>query len=121
VKKKIRIGVVTEPVTCYRLGANNMCASIDRMMDAERMALDSTLVSDLSGLDAFCWRQRIRSGIYFRAAMNARTAGDSRELGFVLRSVLVWPSPFFFPMRFRMLAVTLRRWLLPPGSHSDTR
>jgi glycosyltransferase involved in cell wall biosynthesis len=112
---KIRVATVSEPVTCYRLGANNMSVAVDNMIRAETRTLPA-LVADLTGLEAACWRLRIWSAIYYRACLNARLGGDRRELGFALRSVFIWPSPFFFPKRFTALAVTLRRLLLPDSA-----
>jgi hypothetical protein len=105
-QKKIRLGWVPDALTCYRETGVNSSKRVDGMLEADLLSLP-TMVSDLHGLTAFCWRQRIRAAILFRAAMNARGAKDPRELSFLLRSVACWPFPTFRPVRFTALLRTL--------------
>ena len=111
-QKKMRLGWVPEPLTCYRETNVNSSKRIDGMLEADLLSLP-TMVSDLHGLSKFAWRQRILAAILFRAAMNARQAGDSRELGFLVRSILTWPSPFVRPMRYNALLYTLAKRFSP--------
>jgi glycosyltransferase involved in cell wall biosynthesis len=105
-QKKMRLGWVPEALTCYRETNANSSKRVDGMLEADWLSLP-TMISDMHGLTAFPWRQRIRAAIFFRAAMNARQAGDPRELSFLLRSLECWPLPFSRRPRFRALLRTL--------------
>ena len=108
VQRHIRIAMVDEPVTYYRVSTSSMSRHVDGMLQDDLRSVP-TLVSDLSGLSAWCWRHRILAAVYYRAAMNAREAKDPRELHFMGKSALTWPSPFFLLKRFPALFVSLRR------------
>lgn len=108
---RLKVACLREALTCYRVSNASISTKVDHMLAQERAVLNKTLVADLKGISAFAWRRRIESLILFRAATGARFRGDPRELSFLIRSLLRWPSPFFKPRRFEALAVTLkRRW-----------
>jgi glycosyltransferase involved in cell wall biosynthesis len=104
--QKIHLGWVPAALTCYRETDVNSSKRVDGMLEADMLSLP-TMVSDMHGVNAFLWRRRIQAAILFRAAMNARQAGDARELSFLLRSIACWPSPFSRPVRFSALLRTL--------------
>jgi glycosyltransferase involved in cell wall biosynthesis len=105
-QKKMCLGWVPEALTCYRETNVNSSKRVDGMLEADSLSLP-TMISDMHGLTAFSWRQRIRAAIFFRAAMNARQAGDPRELRFLLRSLACWPLPFSRRARFAALLRTM--------------
>jgi len=105
-QKKIRLGWVPEALTCYRETDVNSSKRVDGMLEADLLSLP-TMISDLHGLRAFLCSRRVRAAILFRAAMNARQAGDARELSFSIRSLLCWPSPFLRPVRYTALLQTV--------------
>ena len=115
-EKKIRLGWVSEALTCYRLTDANSSRRVDGMLEADLLSLP-TMISDMRGPRAFVWRRRIVAAVLFRAAINARQTGDPRELSFLARSILCWPSPFFRSVRFSVLLSTVLHRNKPKISH----
>jgi hypothetical protein len=107
----MRIGAfeaVIEPVTDYYVYPGSMSTDPRRMLVAMEQIIPTTLVADLSGPARQIWIQRIRATQLFSAALIARDNGLPGELGYMLRSIAAWPSPFWDPKRFAGLAVSLR-------------
>ncbi|SRR5579871_3255673 len=104
IRQKMRVGWVPETLTCYRETNTNSSKRIDGMLEADLLSLP-TMISDLDGFRAYLWGRRILAAIMFRAAMNARGAGDPRELGFLARSISYWP--LLLPGRARYAAFVL--------------
>jgi hypothetical protein len=72
--------------------------------------LDNVLLRDLAGLKRAVWRRRIVSYQAYKAVLTARGSGKrAEEISFMKKSLVAWPSPFWFPERFKAFAVTLAR------------
>jgi glycosyltransferase involved in cell wall biosynthesis len=102
---------VPEPVTDYYVYPGSMSADPNRMLVAMEQILEPTLVADLNGASRWAWRRRIRSAQLYSAALIARDNGLSGEIGYELRSLAAWPSPFWESQRFVGLGVTVRNKL----------
>lgn len=99
---------VAEPVTDYYVYPASMSADPRRMLAAMEQILDTTLLSDLHGINRWLWGRRVRAAQLYSAAFIARDNNLKGELGYVLKSLAAWPSPFWEPRRFASLAVTVR-------------
>lgn len=102
---------VPEPLTYYYVSPTSLSANPQRMIDALERILDTTLVSDLTGVGRWIWRRRIRAAQMLSAALIARDNKLCGEAGYLLRSFAAWPSPFWQPSRLATVAVTLRNHL----------
>lgn len=98
-------GVYNEPVTRNYEQPDSMSANGDAMLKAELEVVESVLIG-LRGLSRAVWRRRIVSRIYHRAAIAARRSGASGRR-YIFRSLLYWPSPWFYSRRFGTAAVEL--------------
>lgn len=115
----MRIGkfeYVPDPVTDYYVYPGSMSADPRRMLIAMEQILEPTLVADLTGVSRWTWRQKIRSAQLYCAALIARDNKLPGEIGYELRSLAAWPSPFWEFQRFTGLAVTARNKLLRHAS-----
>jgi hypothetical protein len=92
-----------------------LSANPQRMIDALESIIDTTLVADLRGLSRWAWRQRIRAVQLCSAGMIARDNGIDGELGYMLRSLAAWPSPFWEARRLASFGVTLKNKLRRRG------
>lgn len=104
--------VLDEPLTFYRCSSTGLSADADRMFLETKKMLDRRLLHGLNGLERWIWRRRILSYHAYTASMNARAAKQSdKERSYMLSSLASWPSPLWFPPRFKAFAVTTRNWL----------
>ena len=92
---------------CY-LHSDSLSANPEVMMRWFEAIIDTTLVADLRGLDRWAWRRRIRATQLTSAGLIARDNGRKGEVRYMFKSLCSWPSPFWQPKRFAMLAVSVR-------------
>lgn len=79
-----------------------------RMMLPDTLLLvDKTLLCGLSGISKVLWRRRIKSILYYRAAISARALGDPAG-HFLFASFVQWPFPDLAPSRFKTVLAQLR-------------
>ena len=96
------------PLTKYYLYSNSLSSNPALMLDSLGKMMDTTLLSDLRGLNRWAWRRRILAAQLCSAGLIARDNQLKGELMFMIRAVLTWPSPFWAPRRFAMFAVSFR-------------
>jgi glycosyltransferase involved in cell wall biosynthesis len=106
-----RFAAVDEPLTQYWLSPQSSSASPERMLAAMSRIIEETLLAGLRGIPRWVWRRRIWAKQLQSAALIARDNHLKGELGYMARSLLSWPSPFWEPRRFLVLAVSLRNVL----------
>jgi hypothetical protein len=78
------------------------------MLEQNLSIVEDALLIKLTGFERKLWRRRIRSVLFYQAAVGARAAGLS-GLPYVRRSLLEWPLPTVEPRRFVTLGVELMR------------
>ena len=99
---------VNEPLTRYRVSNTGLSGNAAHMLGEARSMVEDRLLDGLAGVDRWVWRKRIHSYQDYKAALTARASGDhAKELQYLAESLATWPSPFFQPMRLKVLAVTL--------------
>jgi len=104
--------LVPAPLTNYVVSTTGVSANADQMFHDFSKMLDRVLLNGLTGISRTAWRRKAISYQSFKAALTARTAQQrDKEMDYMIRSIFLWPSPFWQPMRFRALAVTLMRML----------
>jgi glycosyltransferase involved in cell wall biosynthesis len=107
--------VVDEPLTLYRLSDVSLSSHAERIYREVELIVDSFLLEGLTGLRRWVWRRRILSFQAMNAALTLRASRKhSEELEYFLKSIRIWPSPFWYPLRFKALAVTLRNRMMQP-------
>jgi len=100
--------VVYEPLTIYQLSVSSLSSDPDWMFLETKKMLDRRLLTGLHGLSRWVWRRRILSFHAYIAGHNARDRGErGKELRYLFYSALLWPLPWWRPLRFKTLAVTL--------------
>ncbi len=107
-----QFAAVEAPLTQYWLSAQSSSASPERMLAAMTRILEGTLLGGLRGMRRWTWRRRIWAAQLLSAALIARDNHLQGELGYILRSLLSWPSPFWLPQRFAVLVVSVRNTIL---------
>jgi len=74
------------------------------------LALERGPLRGLTGIDRWSWRRRGLGAEFYRCALRAREMrSPGRALTLCLRSIAMWPSPFFMPNRYKFLLVYLLR------------
>ena len=106
---------IPDPLTDYYVYPNSLSANPGKMLEALDQIIDTTLVKDLSGLDRWAWKHRIRAVQLGSAGLIARDHGLDSELGYMFQSLWTWPSPLWQPARFAMFAVSARNRMLGNG------
>jgi glycosyltransferase involved in cell wall biosynthesis len=100
--------VVYEPLTIYQLSVSSLSANADWMFLETKKMLDRRLLLGFHGISRWAWRRRILSVGACTAGYNARGAKQyAKELRYMLYSIWLWPSPWWYPVRFKALASTL--------------
>jgi glycosyltransferase involved in cell wall biosynthesis len=100
---------VPEPLIRYHASNSGVSGNAELMLANGRAIVDQYALEGLTGLSRRLWRRRILSHMTYRAALTARASSSPRqELRYAVQSILTWPSPFWEPYRFKVLAVTLR-------------
>jgi glycosyltransferase involved in cell wall biosynthesis len=102
---------VTDPLVDIYLHSDSLSANPERMLLALHQIVDTTLLTDLRGFRRWVWRRRICAYQLQSAALIARDNGLKGELSYMYRSLRAWPSPFWQPRRFVILAVSVRNRL----------
>jgi glycosyltransferase involved in cell wall biosynthesis len=109
--------LVPDSLTNYVVSNTGLSANADQMFSDFGKMLDSVLLLGLTGISRRSWRRKAISYQSFKAALTARGAQQTdKEMAYMIRSILLWPSPFWQPTRFKALAVTLIQTL-----HSQAR
>ncbi|MGC9158366.1 MAG: glycosyltransferase family 2 protein [Terracidiphilus sp.] len=103
---------VPDPLTEVYLHSDSLSANPETMLRGLEQMIDTTLLRDLRGLDRFFCRRRIWAGQLYSAGLIARDNHLKGEIGYMLRSLCAWPSPFWQPRRFAVYAVSARNKLL---------
>ena len=98
--------MVDEPLAKYYLHQTNASLRYETMLQNNLSIVEGTLLTGLAGVQRTFWRQRIRSRLFYKAAIGAREAGHS-GLKYLFRSFFEWPMPTFDPDRFKTLGVEL--------------
>lgn len=104
-----RFEVVAEPLTAIYLHPDSLSANPQIMLLALDQIMETALLSGLHGLRRWLYRRRILATQLRSAALIARDNGLGGDLRYFFRSLCAWPSPFWEPRRFAMLAVSARR------------
>jgi glycosyltransferase involved in cell wall biosynthesis len=104
--------VVPDPLMDIYLHSDSLSANPEKMLFALEQILDSSLLKHRRGVDRWAWRRRILAVQLLSAGLTARDNKLTSEFHYVLRSLLVWPSPFWVPRRFLVFAVSARNKLL---------
>ena len=101
---------LSAPLTNYVVSNTGLSGNADLMFEDFRRMLNAVLLKDLTGISREIWRRRATSYQAFKAALTARSAQQgNKEIGYMIRSILLWPSPFWQPLRFKAFASTLLR------------
>ncbi|HLJ22576.1 MAG TPA: glycosyltransferase family A protein [Candidatus Acidoferrales bacterium] len=95
-----------EPLTNYYETAASGSRDYRRMLPNTLSIVENPLLSGLSPVGRAFWRRRIKSAVYYRAAVSAREAGDPAAR-YLWQSFLEWPFPDVSPQRFKTMAVQL--------------
>ncbi|HEX5431353.1 MAG TPA: glycosyltransferase [Bryobacteraceae bacterium] len=95
---------VNEPVLNYSVTPNSLSQDPERTVSDMERILETSLLAGLRGTSRVVWRRKIRAVQLYRAALNSRSSNRSASLWLLLRSLAQWPSPMFFPLRWRVLA-----------------
>jgi hypothetical protein len=110
---------VREPLTNYFVHSQSLSASPEKMLEGLKTILMPTLLADLRGPRRWIWKQRIWAAQLQSAALIARDNQLRGEINYLLRSLAIWPSPFWLPARFACLAVSLKRTIDRPNRRKD--
>lgn len=104
---------IADPLTEYHIHAGSLSADPVRMIQSLDQILETTLLTDLSGLHREIWRRRIRATQLTKAGLIARDNKVSGELRYTLQSLMTWPSPLWDPKRFAVFGVSIRNKMFP--------
>jgi glycosyltransferase involved in cell wall biosynthesis len=111
----LRLGAfqaVPEPLTYYYVHPHSLSANPEKMLQAFDRILDSTLISDLRGLNRWLWRRRIWAKQLFSAALIAEENQLPGAVNYLVRSLWAWPSPARDAKRYIHLAGHIRNVFL---------
>jgi len=92
-----------ECLTTVRVTPQSMSSNAQRMIDNMEAILDGTLLQGLSGLSRVAWTRRIRSVAELHAAITVGAFSRSQERERLIKSLLLWPSPFYESRRYLIL------------------
>jgi glycosyltransferase involved in cell wall biosynthesis len=102
---------VPEALTNYYIYPGSLSANPQKMLSALDGFIETTLLADLKGVKRWVWRCRILATQLCSAGLIARDNGLGSDLRYFFQSLCAWPSPFWEPRRFAMLAVSARNRL----------
>jgi glycosyltransferase involved in cell wall biosynthesis len=97
----------SEPLANYYEVETSNSRNYRTMLPNTLSIVDKSLLSGLSGLSKALWRRRIKSVLYYRAAISARELGDPEVWKYLGASFAQWPLPDAAP-RFKTLLAQLR-------------
>jgi glycosyltransferase involved in cell wall biosynthesis len=109
-----QFAAVSEPLLDYYVYPHSLSANPEKMMEGLNQFIETTLLSDLRGLDRWVWRRRIRATQLSCSGLIARDNGLNSEVRYMLQSLRTWPSPLWEPRRYPLFAVSLRNRLRHP-------
>jgi glycosyltransferase involved in cell wall biosynthesis len=107
--------MVEEPMAYYQASNTGLSSDADELYREAKRMVDNQLLHEFHGISRWVWRRRILSYQAFQAAIAARNRHQTqKEVNYLSLSLSLWPSPSWFPTRFKTLAVTLRNLLRNP-------
>jgi glycosyltransferase involved in cell wall biosynthesis len=95
-----------EPLVNYYEEQTSNSRNYRTMLPNTLSIVESSLLAGLWGTSRILWRRRIKSVLYYRAAISARELGDPAGY-FLLASLMLWPFPDLAPDRFKTALVQL--------------
>jgi glycosyltransferase involved in cell wall biosynthesis len=101
---------VTDPLTAYYIYPNSFSANPEKMLRAVH-GIIGTLLADVQGFDRLILRRRILASQLCSVSLIARDNGLKGEFLYMFRSLCAWPSPWWEPRRFKLLAVSVKNML----------
>ncbi len=110
-----RVVETPEPLTNYYETAASGSRDYRRMLPNTLSIVEEPLLSGLSPAGRAFWRRRIKSAMYYHAAVSARDFGDPAAR-YLWQSFLEWPFPDFVPQRFKTLALQVFKNLAHLGA-----
>jgi len=102
---------VVDPLTGYYICPNTLSANPARMLQGLDQIIDTTLLADVRGVERWIWRRRILATQLCSAGLIARDNRRKDELLYLFQSLCTWPSPFWEPRRFAILATSAKKAL----------
>ena len=96
-----------EPLVNYYEVQTSASRNYRAMLSYSLSIIDKTLLLGQSGMSRYLWRRRVKSALYYRAAISARESRDPAGK-FLLQSFAHWPLPGLTPERFKTLLAQLR-------------
>lgn len=84
---------VPEPSAVYRCVAGGMSSSWIKMFKGREALVETRNLYGTTGIVRFCWRRLIRSFNYYEAAVALRGEGYEDYLGYMMKSLFLWPFP----------------------------
>jgi glycosyltransferase involved in cell wall biosynthesis len=97
-----------EPLVNYYEAPTSCSRNYRTMLPNTLSIVDKSLLCGLSGISRALWRRRIKSMLYYRAAISALELGDPAAR-FLLASLAQWPLPDLAPKRFKTVLSQLKR------------
>lgn len=99
---------VRNPLTSYYVHSRSLSADPEVMLQSLHKIIDTTLLAGLHNYERQICRRRILATQLCSAGLIARDNGLQSEGKYMFDSLCVWPSPFWWPQRFSLFAVSLR-------------
>jgi len=109
--------MVNKSLVRLRVHPTSMSKNVGTMLENHRRVIDKNYAEEPRGLGWYFHRQKSYSYMYYGNGLEYGGADTRRELGCILRSLLMYPSPAFFPKRY----VALLRALVGPSRYRRLR
>jgi glycosyltransferase involved in cell wall biosynthesis len=93
-------GAAPEPLVMYRQVAGSLSSNAMRMFNARYPIIESRCLYQTSGIGRQLLRRRVEAFVRFDTAIQLREEGSPGFLGFMLKSLALWPFPHkMLPLR----------------------
>jgi glycosyltransferase involved in cell wall biosynthesis len=106
-----QFAAVEDALVNYYVHPGSISSNPESMLKPLYKIIDTTLLADLHGFRRWLWRRRILATQLCSASLIARDNKLNSDRRYMFLSLCAWPSPFWQPQRFAMLAVSLRNAL----------
>lgn len=86
-------GAVPGPVGIYRMLTGSLSSNPFKLFYKREEIVESRCLCGLSGPTRLAWRRKIRAFLHFDVSVALREVGCQKDLGFILKSIALWPFP----------------------------
>lgn len=97
-----KFAAIVEPTAVYRLHAESLTSRDWKSVLHYAEMVSRNIQNDFTGLHKMLLRSKVNSRLFASAGIAAREQGSPEFLRYIIKSLISWPFPNFWPARYKI-------------------